>query len=117
MRSIEDEGEVSLFYFGGTLSHAIVKRPKAGDFRVQEEHGGILERFTPGARWRDAGDTAMAALDTVPLYARVDLVTWNDAPTLIEFELVEPSLYFEFDAAASARFVDAFLAWFKDGAA
>jgi hypothetical protein len=40
LRSIVEEGEVSLFYFFGELSHAIIKRPAPGDFRVQEEHGG-----------------------------------------------------------------------------
>ena len=40
VRSVTEQGEVSLFYFAGKLSHAILKQPKAGDFRVQEEHGG-----------------------------------------------------------------------------
>ena len=33
-------GEWSLLFFGGAFSHAVLKRPKAGDFRVQEEFGG-----------------------------------------------------------------------------
>ena len=40
MDAIMSEGEFSLFYFGGTLSHAILKTPAAGDFRVQEQFGG-----------------------------------------------------------------------------
>lgn len=114
--SVLDPGEVSLFYFNGALSHAIVKRPKAGDFRVQEEHGGILAAFTPDAAFTSAGAAAMAALDTVPLYARVDLVMWNGAPALIEFELIEPSLYFEFDARSPVRFVRAFGDWYERAA-
>ena len=31
------EGEGSLLYLGGSFSHAMLKRPKAGDFRVQTE--------------------------------------------------------------------------------
>jgi len=111
--SVLDPGEYSLFYFLGRFSHAIVKRPKPGDFRVQEEHGGILEAVTPDDTLRAAGDAAMAALDAPPLYARVDLVLWQDRPVLIEFELVEPSLYFEFDADSPTRFVAAFVDWWN----
>ena len=42
VKAVVTEGEYSLFYFGGVYSHAIVKRPAAGDFRVQEDHGGRI---------------------------------------------------------------------------
>ena len=109
--SVVTAGEYSLFYFGGALSHTIVKRPRPGDFRVQEEHGGILSRHTPDAALAAAGATALAALGAPPLYARADFVLWQDRPVMIEFELVEPSLYLDCDADAPARFVAAFLAW------
>ena len=54
----------------------------------------------------------MRALPAPPLYARVDLVLWQNAPVLIEFELVEPSLYLNFDAGSPQRFVDSFLDWY-----
>ena len=38
------EGELSLVFISGRFSHAVRKRAKAGDFRVQEEHGGTAER-------------------------------------------------------------------------
>ncbi|HWW57989.1 MAG TPA: hypothetical protein VN047_13955, partial [Sphingopyxis sp.] len=53
MPGILTDGEYSLFFFGGRFSHAIVKRPASGDFRVQEQFGG---RETP---W-DASDAAQA---------------------------------------------------------
>ena len=34
------EGEYSMFYFGGTISHVILKTPRDNDFRVQEEFEG-----------------------------------------------------------------------------
>ncbi|MGB3848123.1 MAG: hypothetical protein WA940_19780, partial [Sphingopyxis sp.] len=40
MPGILADGEFSLFFFAGRFSHAIVKRPAAGDFRVQEQFGG-----------------------------------------------------------------------------
>ncbi|MEL7061315.1 MAG: hypothetical protein AAGN46_14930 [Acidobacteriota bacterium] len=109
--SVLARGELSLFYFGGEqleFSHAVCKLPAAGDFRVQEEHGGSLRAVDPSPAARAA---AACALDAVPdslLYARVDLIQDEDgAERLIELELIEPSLYFAFDPASPARFADA----------
>lgn len=60
--SVLDEGEYSLFYFNGAFSHAIVKTPEAGDFRVQEEHGGIIRPVDAGRSLREAGKRVMNAL-------------------------------------------------------
>lgn len=124
VRSVQGEGEYSLFWFGGRFSHAIVKRPRAGDFRVQEEHGGEILPIEAGPELRDAGEGVLAALRRVSeargwssepealLQARVDLVRLDDgALALMELELVEPSLYFRTDPAAPARFVDAVEGW------
>jgi len=46
---IESEGEWSLIFFDGRFSHAVIKRPRAGDFRVQTEHGGTVESIVPPA--------------------------------------------------------------------
>jgi len=103
--SIVGEGEYSLFYFGGTLSHAIVKRPAAGDFRVQEEHGGIIRPLTPAEDLVRAGNQAIKAIGTTLLYARVDLVRLaSGQPALMEMELIEPSLYFDQDPGSAATF-------------
>lgn len=94
--SIQSEGEYSLFYFGGRYSHAIVKRPAAGDYRVQEEHGGIFEPIDPDEDLVRTGSLAVEAIGQTLLYARVDLVRLDSGqPALIELELIEPSLYFE----------------------
>ncbi|MGZ3443894.1 MAG: ATP-grasp domain-containing protein, partial [Polyangia bacterium] len=37
---IATEGEWSLLFFGGGYSHAAIKTPASGDFRVQTQHGG-----------------------------------------------------------------------------
>jgi glutathione synthase/RimK-type ligase-like ATP-grasp enzyme len=103
------EGEFSLFYFNGQLSHAILKTPKAHDFRVQEEHGGVLRAVQAESGLREAGATALRALDSVPLYARADFVRANHflGFWLMELELIEPSLYLRMDAGAPERFAQA----------
>jgi len=109
IESILSEGEYSLFYFAGEFSHAIRKRPATGDFRVQEEHGGLIQAVRPAAELQRAATDALSALGQTLLYARVDFVLLDDGqPALIEMELIEPSLYFEQCDAAAARFAAAF---------
>jgi hypothetical protein len=113
LHSIVTEGEFSAFYFGGTYSHCIVKVPKAGDFRVQEEHGGLIRGVSPAPEdVRAASDAVMRAMTPAPLQARVDLARLADGSlALMELEMIEPSLYFRTDPAAPTNFADAVEAW------
>jgi glutathione synthase/RimK-type ligase-like ATP-grasp enzyme len=108
VRSIVSEGEYSVFYFGGRFSHAIRKVPRAGDFRVQEEHGGEIIAIPASAELRHSADRVMAGLAPTPLQARIDLVRLESgALALMELELIEPSLYFRMDERSPAAFADA----------
>lgn len=110
VQAVVDEGEHSLVYLDGELSHALLKTPAVADFRVQEEHGATIRAARPDDALRRAGDAVLAALPDMPLYARVDLVRANGGGGfwLMELELVEPSLYLRLDPAAATRFADAF---------
>ena len=109
LSAITTEGEYSLFYFNGEYSHAISKVPKATDFRVQEEHGGVITAVAADDTLRAAGDAALRALGTVPLYARADFVRANNGSGywLMELELIEPALYFRTDPGAAKCFARA----------
>lgn len=109
VHAVVNEGEYSLFYFNGTLSHTILKTPKSGDFRVQEEHGGYIRPVEPAPELLAAGKAAMQSLSCVPLYARVDFVRSNDNSIfwLMEFELIEPALYFRMSPDAPQLFAQA----------
>ncbi len=113
--SILTEGEYSLFYFNGHLSHAISKRPKHGDFRVQEEHGGLITAIDPEPLLRATGQRVMDQIDQSLLYARIDLVRENngDGYWLMELELIEPALYFRMDKQAPDRFAAALSQWVR----
>lgn len=116
VKAVVTEGEFSLFYFGGAYSHAIVKRPAAGDFRVQEDHGGRIARVEADAELTSAGsaviDAMLGIVGEAPLQARVDLVRLDDGRlAVIELELIEPSLYFRHHPDAARRFATATLAW------
>lgn len=111
-RGIATAGEWSLVFLGGAYSHAVVKMPAEGEFRVQEKAGGTLAAGDPspsivrGARAAlevaldAAGASAPASARVTPdppraspLYARVDGVPDGERLVVMEVELIEPSLY------------------------
>lgn len=93
VEAIEREGERSLVHFGGALRFAVSKRPRAGEFRVQEHLGGATRPWTPSAAERALAEAALATVAAPLLYARVDLVPVDGVPHISELELIEPSLY------------------------
>lgn len=91
--SIQTDGEVSLVYIDGSLSHGLRKLPADGDYRIQSLYGGREVLHEASQAERVVAQAALACLDAVPLYARVDLVAHEGTPRLIELELIEPYLY------------------------
>ncbi|MFP5287522.1 MAG: RimK family alpha-L-glutamate ligase [Thermoanaerobaculia bacterium] len=112
LRSIVEEGEFSLFYFGGKLSHTVLKSPKEEDFRVQEEHDGLIRKVDPPGHLVEVGHRIVESLPVPLLYARVDLARLDSGGyALMELELIEPSLYFRTDPESPRRFARAFDDW------
>jgi glutathione synthase/RimK-type ligase-like ATP-grasp enzyme len=108
--SLLEAGEYSLFYFNGEHSHTIVKQPQPGDFRVQEEHGGIISPAVATPAQCAVGEAVLRHIPDSCLYARVDIVASREGEwQVMEVELIEPSLYFRMDEASPMRFVRAFL--------
>jgi len=112
MDSVQGEGEYSLFFFGGEYSHAILKKPRAGDFRSQEEHGAdILSVEAPEALVEIARNV-LGVVNPQPVYVRADFVRGKgERFLLMELELIEPSLYLRMDPQAPVRFAKAIDRW------
>ena len=101
-------GEISLTFFAGEYSHSVLKSPRSGDFRVQEEHGGVIRSYEPAPSIIEFARRSLQAVPAPTLYARVDVVLLSDhSPAIMELEVIEPSLYLSYDPAAPARFADA----------
>ncbi len=114
MDNITAEGEFSVFFFGDTYSHTILKTPKTNDFRVQEEHGGKLTLVEPEEDLLDEASTMRDMIQPEPLYTRADYVrTPDNTFALMELELIEPSLYFNMDPESPKRFAKAFDEWMQ----
>lgn len=134
--AVAEKGEWSVVFLDGAYSHSALKQPRAGDFRVQERFGGSYTVAEPppelveqarrvaeagrllagragtasgGAAGRRAsgGGPPGAAVESDLLYARVDGVYEDRAFTLLELEVLEPSLFFEVEPASAGRFADA----------
>jgi glutathione synthase/RimK-type ligase-like ATP-grasp enzyme len=90
---IEEEGEWSMLFFNGRFSHALLKKPVAGDFRVQQHFGGTIHPATPPAGLLVQAARYVAQFAQGCLYARVDGVRARGAFLLMELEIIEPFLY------------------------
>lgn len=109
--AVVEEGEYSLILLGGRYSHCVAKRPKAGDFRVQPDHGGTTERAELPDGALALAEAALALAPAAATYARVDLIRGNDgALQLMELELIEPALFLHCVPEATERFAAAVLA-------
>ncbi len=109
VEEIQTRGEWSLIFIETEMTHAVLKRPAAGEFRVQPRLGGTVETPPPPDRIRTVARAALAALPVPPLYARIDGVETAAGFQIMEVEVNEPGLFFPHAPAAAARFADALL--------
>ena len=106
--SVRSEGEYSLFFFGGEYSHAILKKPKPGDFRTQEEHGADILSVEAPAALVETARRVLGVVNPQPVYVRADFVRGTgERFLLMELELIEPALYFRTDPGSAGRFASA----------
>lgn len=101
-------GEWSIILFGGKFSHAVIKTPVPGEFRVQPHLGGIDKHGVPPRGAVELAKAALAAAPAEALYARVDMIA-NAAGTLkvMELELIEPALFLHHAPDKGAAFASA----------
>jgi glutathione synthase/RimK-type ligase-like ATP-grasp enzyme len=103
LRQIQTAGEWSLIFISGEFSHATLKQPAGGDFRVQSELGG---QYYPAFPEPPMIETARHILKTAPepcLYARVDGCVVEGRFLLMELELIEPVLFLQQSREAAER--------------
>ena len=107
--SIENEGETSLLFFGGRLSHVVNKRPVPGEFRVQVQYGGgYVALPEPPAGALALAEQTLAAIGEDLLYARIDMAPDADGGWLLmEAELIEPDFYLGSAPEGGRRFAEA----------
>jgi glutathione synthase/RimK-type ligase-like ATP-grasp enzyme len=107
VEAIASSGELSLVFFGGGYSHAVRKRPRAGDFRVQMDFGGTREVVVPALHVMEQAQAIVDLVHEPLLYARVDGIDTGAQFLLMELELIDPVLFFTYDQHSPQRFAEA----------
>lgn len=100
-------GEWSIVFFDGEYSHAVLKKPASGDFRVQEELGGHAEPRDPSPAIVEQARHVLSQAAAPLLYARVDGIERDGEFLLMELEINEPFLYIASSTGAADRLADA----------
>ncbi len=110
--TIMTKGEISLMVFNGNYTHAILKLPKTGEFRVQDDFGGTVHSYTPAKNEISLAENAFAACHPTPAYGRADIV-WdkNLNPMISELEIIEPELWVRNHPASAIDFADGILGY------
>jgi glutathione synthase/RimK-type ligase-like ATP-grasp enzyme len=108
IEEIARTGEFSLMLFDGEFSHAVVKRPKSGEFRVQPHLGGVTLPSPPPPGGVSLAKQALAAAPVPAIYARVDMVCDDEGVLrIMELELIEPALFLDHAPDGGAAFTRA----------
>ena len=106
--AIAAEGEWSLLFFDNRYSHAVIKRPARGDYRVQGDFGGTAEPVEPDPSILAAAQRALAAVAAIGhpdhAYVRVDGVQVDGRFAIMELEMIEPGLHLVHRPDAAERF-------------
>ncbi|MED6303254.1 MAG: hypothetical protein VX883_05520 [Bacteroidota bacterium] len=98
------EGEVAMIVIGGKFTHAVLKKAKEGDFRVQDDFGGSIAIYNPSEEMVKLAEKCTRILTPIPSYARVDII-WDNLRELAvsELELIEPELWFRLNPNAAQK--------------
>lgn len=105
--AIEAEGEWSLVYIKGEFSHAVIKKPQAGDFRVQANFGGTVQVARPSKASLEFAEDVLSRLAWPATFARVDIVADGGSIQLMELEVIEPELFLDLVPGSSHRLASA----------
>ena len=102
--NVISEGEVAMIVIGGKFTHAVLKKAKEGDFRVQDDFGGSIAIYNPNEEMVKLAEKCTRILTPIPSYARVDII-WDNLMELAvsELELIEPELWFRLNPNAAQK--------------
>lgn len=109
-QSVIEHGELTFVVFGGKFSHAVLKKAKAGDFRVQDDFGGTVHNYIANDREIKFAEDVVSFCNPKPVYGRVDVIKDNNGNLAVsELELIEPELWFRTKPESAEMYADAVL--------
>jgi glutathione synthase/RimK-type ligase-like ATP-grasp enzyme len=100
--NILTKGEVAYMFMGDKFTHAILKKAKPGEFRVQDDFGGTIELYDASEEEIEFAKKTLQNCGHKTVYARVDVIYDNNNKLAVsELELIEPELWFRFNNSAA----------------
>lgn len=93
------DGERSLVFLGFEYQHAVIKKPSINnpqEFRCNESLGGTVAVYEPTLEELDFAQRVLKAYESLncPVhYSRIDMIQTSTGTTLVEAELINPSMY------------------------
>ncbi len=106
--SVPVDGELTFVVFGGKFSHAVLKKAKQGDFRVQDDFGGTVHNYQASGKEIKYAEEVVALCTPIPVYGRVDVILDNNNKLAVsELELIEPELWFRNKPASANMYAEA----------
>ncbi len=113
--NIYEKGELAFIIFNGKFSHAILKKGKKGEFKVQDDFGGTVHNYKPTKEEIEFAEKVVKACKPSPTYTRVDIIfDNNNKPAIGELELIEPELWFRYYPKSTDLFADAIIEELKN---
>ncbi|NER17447.1 ATP-grasp domain-containing protein [Spongiivirga citrea] len=110
IETIATKGEASLMVFNGKYTHAILKKVKTGDYRVQDDFGGTVHNYNPTNEEIAFAEACFKACSEMPAYGRADILWDSDGNILLgELEIVEPELWVRNNPQSAEDFADGIL--------
>jgi hypothetical protein len=106
MSEVQTVGELSMLFFNRKYAHTVMKRAKKGEFRVQEEYGGVTTLYSPSDRIIQQAADILLYFEGPILQARVDGIIKDGNFVLMEIELIEPHLFLEFRKESLQLYID-----------
>jgi glutathione synthase/RimK-type ligase-like ATP-grasp enzyme len=99
-------GEVSTLHFPDGYGYSVTKVPKAGDYRVQFQYGGVYHLQEVDPVIESISARLSEKLGHATLYRRLDGVWRNGKFLIMELELIEPDLYLSLSQEALNHWVE-----------
>ena len=92
---VVEHGEWTFVVIGGKYTHGILKKAKAGEFRVQGDFGGSVMDYDASPKQILFAEKVMKLIEPMPIYGRIDVILdQNGEMAVQEVELIEPELWF-----------------------
>jgi glutathione synthase/RimK-type ligase-like ATP-grasp enzyme len=109
-KSVLEKGEIAFMVIGGKFTHAILKKAKEGDFRVQDDFGGTVHNYDANDEEIKFAEKVVSVCEPQPVYARVDIIDDNDGnPAVTELELIEPEMWFRHNPEAAETLAESII--------